>query len=96
VPGLERYPCSRLHTLAPSPRAFRLPRPAHEHATALAHAARQPRAGPSGGPLIPNKLQNCTSALKPMKNGSATAGICEGSFKSNTRRVVRFPFSGKK
>ena len=28
----------------PSPHAFRLPRPAHEHATALAHAAREPLA----------------------------------------------------
>jgi len=40
------------HALA---HAFRLPHTPHEHARALAHATREPLAGPAGGPKFPDK-----------------------------------------
>ena len=62
-------------------RAFGLPRPAHEHATALAHAAREPRCGhlpagrPFGRPTIARHALSTESEEEVVVAGAALPAV---------------------
>jgi len=58
VPPPKQHQTIYSGVLAAAARAFRLPRTPLElaHPHALAHATREPRAGPAGGPEFPDKL----------------------------------------